>query len=247
MPQGQLGTERRLTGRRTECLRPGRSGSSQCPRRPRLPREDAAQMSRSPGPCPHCPFTCVCTAPGADCRTGPGSPGRLWCHPPPHCCPRQAAGGQRSRWQQVRVASPSRSSSWSRSTCVPGCRRRRRSCVYLQPPPRVEPSVRSGVGKGRTKPARHQPWTHTALLKGADPLREGRRAFGAGVSWGGVGWGGTRSSSEGSPGEGPEWTPLSWGVAQALLRPGRAPLRRYLLIEAAVDCAPANLHEPLGG
>lgn len=83
--------------------------------------------------------------------------------------------------------------------------------MYLQPPPRVEPSVRSGEwGRAGPEPARHQPWTHTALLKGADPLREGRRAFGAGVSWGGVGHG---PPPEGSPGEGPEWTPLSWGVA----------------------------------
>ena len=60
-------------------------------------------MSRSPGPCPHCLFTCVCTAPGeTDYRTEDLSPCSLWCPPPPHCCPRQAAGGAEGRWQQVR-------------------------------------------------------------------------------------------------------------------------------------------------
>lgn len=41
-----------------------------------------------------------------------------------------------------------------------------------------------GAGPG---PARHQPWTHMALLKGADALREGKRAV-LGLGCPGMGW-----------------------------------------------------------
>lgn len=71
--------------------------------------------------------------------------------PPPSC-----GDGHGPVGLQGARASPSRSSSWSRSTCAPGCHRRHRSCVYLQPPPREELSVRSGgggEGQGQSPPA----------------------------------------------------------------------------------------------
>lgn len=60
--------------------------------------------------------------------------------------------------------------------------------MYLQPPPREESSVRYGEwGGAGPEPARHQPWTHMALLKGADVLREGKRAA-SGLGYPGMGW-----------------------------------------------------------
>ena len=60
--------------------------------------------------------------------------------------------------------------------------------MYLQPPPREKPSVRSGErGGAGPEPVRHQPWTHMALLKGADAPREGTRAV-SGLRCPGMGW-----------------------------------------------------------
>ena len=154
-------------------------------------------MCRSPAACPLCPSSCVSTATQGRLATRTEDlspcppPGALhsltaaqW--PPPSC-----GDGHGPVGLQGARASPSRSSSWSRSTCAPGCRRRHRSCVYLQPPPREELSVRSGgggEGQGQSPPATsHQPWTHVALQNGADALGEGVRAV-SGLDSPGMGW-----------------------------------------------------------
>lgn len=48
--------------------------------------------------------------------------------------------------------------------------------------------MRSGEwGGAGPEPTRYQPWTHKALLKGADTLREGKRAV-SGLGCPGMGW-----------------------------------------------------------
>lgn len=95
------------------------------------------------------------------------------------------------------------------------------------------------------EPFSHQPWTHMALEKGADALREGVRAvLRAGLPWAGVG--------HSPPPQGSQVGVLSrphtaWGRQQEDSLGGPTPSTMYLLIEATVDGAPANLHEPLGG
>lgn len=190
MPQRPgLGTEGRLTGRRTECLHPGRSGSSRCPPLPMPARGGRRADEQEPRALPTLPLhlRLHCTRGDWPQDRGPESV------PPvvpstPSLLPAPSHGRGRGQVAAGEVASPFRSSLWSRSTCVPGCRRRHRSCVYLQPPPREEPSMRSGEwGGAGPEPARHQPWTHTALLKGADAPREGRRAV-LGPRCPGMGW-----------------------------------------------------------
>lgn len=154
---------RRLTGRRTACLHPGRSGSSQCPPLPTPARGGRLTDMQNPSSLPTLPpSSCVSTATQGRLATRTEDlspcppPGALhslsaaqW--PPPSC-----GDGHGPVGLQGARASPSRSSSWSRSTCAPGCHRRHRSCVYLQPPPREELSVRSGgggEGQGQSPPA----------------------------------------------------------------------------------------------
>lgn len=108
------------------------------------------------------------------------------------------------------------------------------------------------MGRSRARTQRPSAWAHRALERGEDALRRGV------VSW--AGWPqdgvGRLLPPEGCLGHGPEQTPRgpegcpSPGMACRSSRwpcsPPSAP-RTHLLIEAAADGAPANLHEPLGG
>lgn len=176
---------RRLTGRKTECHRPGRSGSSRCPPPPTPAGEEALQICRCLATCPSHLSSCISTA--TQRRLATGQKTRLpvpslvpyissWL-PSAHRLPASCGDGQRAGGLHGAQSSPSHSSSWSRSTCGPGCHRRHRSCVYLQRPPREEMSVRSS----------HQPQTYMALRNRANVLREAVKAF-SGLGFSGMGW-----------------------------------------------------------
>lgn len=99
------------------------------------------------------------------------------------------------------------------------------------------------MGRGWAEPTGHQPQIHMTSEKGADALMEGLRAILGGLV--ALGWGktlpeGSRVRVLGRPS-------TVWGLQQQVSLGGPLPSHTNLLIEAAVDGAPADLHEPLGG
>lgn len=132
---------------------------------------------------------------------------------PPGCGDRCGAGGLQG-W-----APPCHSLLWSRSTCAPGCRHRRRSGVCLQPLPREGGTEAWGwwLGQGRSP---QPPALPTWLCRG--PTLEGMQ-WGRCSGWPAPGQGGTCSSPPGQAGWGGLSRLVQSGATGALVRPPHTP------------------------